>query len=67
MRTPSPDLAAAALGENSFCGEEATDPLTRSDRGPTYSGVIFSLKFQVQLANLTWEENTKQNSPAELS
>ena len=37
MRTLSPDLvaAAAALGENSFLGEEATDPLTQSDRDPT--------------------------------
>jgi hypothetical protein len=51
MRTPSPDLvAAAALGESSFLGEEATDPLTRSDRGPIYSRVI--LAFQEQLANI---------------
>jgi len=53
MRTLSPDLvaaAAAALGENSFLGEEATDPLTRSDRDPTYSRVI--LAFQEQLANI---------------
>lgn len=42
MRTSSPDLAAAAaaLGENSFLGEEATDPLARSDSGRTYSEVI---------------------------
>ena len=42
MRTLSPDLAAAAaLGENSFLVEEATDPLTWSDRGRTYNRVIF--------------------------
>jgi hypothetical protein len=28
---------------------------------------FFQLKFQEQQANLTWEENNKQNSPDELS
>jgi len=32
---PSPDLGAAALGEKSFRGEEAMDPLTWRGRAPT--------------------------------
>jgi hypothetical protein len=43
MRTSSPDLTPDVLGECCFCGEEATDALTRTEEDPTL-GVVLSMK-----------------------